>query len=224
MIMASLIEHVSQHLGIAMARQMALSDYLGEHNWQVNMDAERIIFNGNQAYPIQLLGSESSLDNTWLWIWANAAALEQFPPSLFRDASQIRRLGEAEGITELTTDTTPMSAVSNGSVYSALAVGVSGAACYYRCPYENGALFCLIYDVPLTVKPLPLERTATVIMQILQYGLPHKAVITPFLEQQGYGITIQDNRWIAEDSAKRQIQLTFDDLDRMSGLTTSISR
>ena len=76
----------------------------------------------------------------------------------------------------------------------------------------------------LTVKLLPLERIATVIMQIFQYGLPHKAVITPFLEQQGYGITIQDNQWIAEDAAKHQIQLTFDDLERMSGLTTSISQ
>jgi hypothetical protein len=224
MTVASLIEHLSQHMGMAIARQLALSDYLGQHTWQANLEAGRIIFNGNQAYPIQALGSESSLDNTWLWIWANTESLRQFPPSLFQDAHRMRHLGEAEMIAELTTDIMPISILSNGAVYSALAVGVCGAACYYRCPYENGALFCLLYDVPLTVKPLPLERAATVIMQLLQSGMPHKAVITPFLEQQGYVITTQDKTWIAEDAAKRQIQLTFDDSDRINGLKTSISR
>jgi hypothetical protein len=70
----------AQHVATAMARQVALADLIGERNWSVDLSAGHATFGDDLRFAIQLLGTESQGDGTWLWAWANAES--NLPPAL----------------------------------------------------------------------------------------------------------------------------------------------
>jgi len=69
--MTTFAEQFATHAATSFARQRTLADFLGEHHWQVDMDAGTVDFGAGRTYAIQLLGTESQGDDTWLWAWAN---------------------------------------------------------------------------------------------------------------------------------------------------------
>ena len=72
--MSNFLELMESSAGGALARQLALGDYLGAHEWEVNTQTGRVDFGKKRVHPIQILGSENQRDGTWMWAWANTAS------------------------------------------------------------------------------------------------------------------------------------------------------
>ena len=85
--MTAFLDHFTQHIGTSFARQLALADYLGECRWQVDVVGGTIHFEDKGSYPIQLLGSESEMEGTWLWAWANEMLVQEVKPEVLRAAT-----------------------------------------------------------------------------------------------------------------------------------------
>ncbi|WP_345780486.1 DUF6882 domain-containing protein, partial [Xanthomonas sacchari] len=106
--------------------------------------AGRVYFGEDLQFPIQLLGTAAEASASGLWAWANTAS--NLPPALLANANALRAHGEHEGIAELAA---PSSALGeDGGHHIALLAGALRGRCYYRAPYDGGALFFLLEDVP----------------------------------------------------------------------------
>jgi hypothetical protein len=131
-----------------MAKQHRLAELIGEDDWNLDVQQALLSFSpSNISFDVQLLGTHSEVSNTWLWADANVGG-DLLPVSL-EMCRRARKAGRELGQTcfiddkhvyidqfgEPTADTLAM--VSSHLV---------GADAYYRCPYEDGALYVAIQD------------------------------------------------------------------------------
>ena len=63
---------------------------LNTPRWFVDFETGTLSF-GENSYPVQFLGSESTLDDTWMWGWNN---INDFPPSVLTMAEWMRDIGQ----------------------------------------------------------------------------------------------------------------------------------
>jgi len=201
----------AQHVGTAMARQFALADLLGERDWSVDLSAGQATFGGDLRFAIQLLGTESHGDNSWLWAWANEAS--NLPPGLLHLGGWLRDYGERAGVAELTEPGFPLDR-ADGAQLALVASGLTGRP-YYRGPYDGGALFFHLEGVPES--PVAPERVVTVLSQVIQtWPLPHRRVAPAFLTQQGWAVEAAGERLSARHPDGLTIDITFDEQGRIA--------
>lgn len=206
--------------GTAMARQIALAEFLDERSWAVDLETGSVTFGDDLTYPIQLLGTESHLNDTWLWAWANPSEL---PTPLLEAAQQLREYGQQQKISEFTTNTFKLE-VADGHRVAMLATGLVRKTCYYRGPYENGALFFLVMGLPKEVfVPVTVERACTVINQVISvFEVDHRVMAESFLQEQGFALstTVDGLHAVRDDSGS--LDLAFDDAGRITEINATL--
>ena len=131
-------------LGKMMVIQNACAEQVAKgRNWNVDFGRGTLAF-GNDEYPVQFLGSESSYSNTWMWGWNN---INGFDEKLIRLAREAKKMGEAWNLEPLTTDTFDLDDTFNGHNLSIVACGISGENyCYYRGPHEMARCLWLFQE------------------------------------------------------------------------------
>ncbi len=215
---------VDQHIGLSFRKQLALSDFLGKHSWQVDAGKGTItfgkgprLFGRRRIYPIQVLGTEAEDAGTWLWAWANTQS--QLAPGVLRAAERVRSFGESHGIDELVTPELRSSEYP-GHLLALVGAGIADADCYYRGPYPYGAAFVLIYETPLRrARPTPLERIGRVIGQVISdYEVDHRAMARAYLEAEGVRYEEEDSALSVVNPAGPSLTITFDELGRIDEL------
>jgi hypothetical protein len=215
-VVAGFDELFSRHVATAMARQLALADLIGERDWSVDLTAGTAAFGPDLRFPLQLLGSESHLDGTWLWAWANSAS--NLPADVLHLAGWLRAYGSSTGVAELTDATFPLSR-ADGHRLALLASGLTGRP-YYRGPYEGGALFFHLENVPAAeVTP---ERAVTVLSQTISaFPVDHRLAVVSFLEQQGWQVRDED-AVTGRHGSGATLHVTFDQLGRIAQFNANI--
>jgi hypothetical protein len=206
----------AQQVAPALARQLALADLIGDGGWQVDLAAGTVTFGDGLRFPIQLLGTEGYEDGTWLWAWANEES--DIPPVLLHLCGWIREYGRQNGIPELTEASFPLTR-ADGHRLALLAAGLTGRA-YYRGPYEGGALFFHLENLPEQVlAPVTPERALTVIGQAIQsFELDHRLMVQAFLQQQGWQVETAPQQVIGHHPDGSEAHIDFDDQGRISHL------
>lgn len=212
-------EEFARHVGTALARQLALADHLGERNWAVDITAGTASFGDDLTYRIQLLGTESHDDGTWLWAWANSES--GLPDTVLRAAGWLRERGRATGPAELAEPGFPLDR-ADGHRLALLASGLTGN-CYYRGPYPGGALFFQLEGVPAAVlSPISPERATTVLTQAIQaYALDHRTLVESFFAQQGWRVDVTSAAVTGHHPGGTALRVTFDDLGRIGEISAA---
>lgn len=215
--MPSFQDVFAQQVASAVARQLALADLIGDNGWQVDLAAGTATFGPELTFPIQLLGTESNGDRSWLWAWANAES--QIPPVLLHLCDWIREYGRQNGIPELTEPEFPLDR-ADGHRLALLAAGLTGRA-YYRGPYDGGALFFHLENLPERVSaPVPPERAVTVLGQVIQsFEVDHRTVVTAFFQQQGWAVEAGPELVTGTHPGGSELRVTFDGQGRIGELT-----
>jgi hypothetical protein len=200
----------------ALARQLALADLIGDRDWQVDLAAGTARFGTDLTYPIQLLGTEGYADGTWLWAWANGES--DIQPVQLHLCGWIREYGRQNGIPELTEPGFPLQR-ADGHRLALLASGLTGRA-YYRGPYDGGALFFHLENLPEQVlAPAPPERALTVLGQVIQsFEVDHRTMVPAFLRQQGWQVEAAPRLVIGRHPGGSDARIEFDELGRISQL------
>lgn len=207
-------ELLSEHVGAAFARQLAFADFLGERNWNLDLGTGKVGFGDDLEYPIQLLGSEAHNNNTWLWAWANRHI--DPAPQAMAAATRLRDLGKKRGIAPLAEPTFSLDA-ADGHAIAMVASGIEGGCCYYRGPYNGGAAFFLVTDVPKSLlAPVPPERAITVLTQVIsQFDVDHRLMAKSFLASQGFELR-EESKSVTASREGGTITLSFDELGRLT--------
>lgn len=157
------------HVASSFEKQEHLAQVIGEHAWEVEMSTGTLTFKqrtGMLETGIQLLGTQSFLDNTWLWAWGNEES--EIPEDLLGAADHLREVGERDGIASFSN---PELAIdeNDGHRLAMIACGMLQMPGYYRGPYGDGAAFFLIHEAEWAFEQVarPALRVATLFPQVL---------------------------------------------------------
>jgi hypothetical protein len=141
------------YLSDAVSELQAKQDLLDERfaisrhdRWDLDLEAGEIVF-AMEDKPlliagVQVVGTVSTLSETWLWSWANY----KIPTNAVSELSAVRDFGEAENFANLTVPKWPAEAV-DGWEMTAVAAKVLGASGAYRTPNDTGFTYLSLMDV-----------------------------------------------------------------------------
>ncbi len=176
--LASLFE---EHALLALEKQEKLVALLGEHEWVLDLDAGQVRFDDRHAFGVQILGTVSESDGSWLWAWADTHS--PLPDDLLDTARQLRDLDTADRIPELQQPSVELSQI-DGHYLSMIASGLTRANAYYRGPIEGGAVFFLIFAPEIDRQPgfdrKALEGVLTYL--ITTYEIRPRAALVAYLK------------------------------------------
>lgn len=176
---------LSLSAGSAVLRQNRMGSLvIGENGWNVDLKNRRIRF-GEHEFDCGIIGSESYYSNTWLWGWANTES--GLPELSFAPARRAKRnLPDCE---EITSAKFSLDELHSGHNLAMVTVGSAEKnVCYYRCPYEGGAVFVQIDGLPDEIfAPAPLFDIANRIVEIIgSLYCDHRLLCAGMLHQNGY--------------------------------------
>lgn len=213
-------ELFSQHIASSSLKQQNLSAFLGDHNWNVNLETGKADFGKGRIYPIQIVGTESEVNGKWLWGWANEGS--DIPANLLTCATSLKALGINEGIEELAESQIELNEV-DGHMLAMVTCGVCNADAYYRGPYDGGALFFTMQQMPLQNQQAasPVELINIMSAVISQFPVNHKIMAQSFLNQQGYSLAESEGKIVASAANGNDITVGFDELGRINGMETT---
>jgi hypothetical protein len=205
-----------QHVALSLEKQYALADYLGSHNWNVDLGEGKVDFGQRRVFQIQLLGSEDYEVGTWLWAWANTHIQNSAHQGIFQAGAALREYGLQNNVAELTTSELELDGSIDGHRLALVASALYPADFYYRGEIANGAVYFLVTDTPLQKRPsADVPRLITIITQIINtFEVNHRRMISSYLTQKGF---VGDGEvWQHQDGQKLVTQ--FDALDRLASI------
>jgi hypothetical protein len=121
------------------------------HRWDYDLDDGTLTFSQDGVARvvalIQIVGTTSETDGTWLWSWAN----QSLPGKVTRAIGDVRAFGERESLSELTTPSLTDDEYL-GWAMTAITARVLGSKGAYRCPrHDNGFLYLVYVDLGFAV-------------------------------------------------------------------------
>ncbi len=172
-------------IGKGLARYYGLLDWLGDHRINIDLEKALIDFGDNRTFPIQLLGTESKISNTWLWSWANTKS--QFPTYLIEAAEMMREHEFGVAVAELTTPQFSVDQV-NGFELSLLGSSWIPGTVPFVYHYEDGSLHMLIEELPNSIGEIcSMQRISTIIHDIIANPIIDPLwAIDAFLRSEGF--------------------------------------
>lgn len=210
----SFLDLVSLSAGMAIARQNAFGELIAERGgWNVDIRGRKITF-GDKSFDIGILGTESEQSGTWLWGWANT---EANIPELANAAS--RRAKKTLGACpEFSTGKFMLDELHTGHNIAMAAVGAAEkCCCYYRCPYDGGALFVQIEGLPDEIFS-PLDSTGIMrrYLEIIRsFYCDHRLLAAGFLYQNNTEFSEKDGE-IEAFFPDRTLVFSFENVDGLS--------
>lgn len=146
--MNKLLDYLERYALLSQEKQDNLAHSIGEHFFDLDLEAGKARFGGGSEFSVQVLGTQS--DNTLTWLWAWAEEQTEIPENLIRSALDLRAWGTKAGIAEFVEPEIDIDR-ADGRMISLIASEVCAASCYYRDAYEGGALFLLLFGESLTL-------------------------------------------------------------------------
>ncbi len=208
---------LSTSVGGSCARQLALGELIGKRDWSVDIDQGIVQFGKDLQFPMQLLGTESNGDDSWLWAWANQQS--PFPDAQLQHCLQLREIGTKKNIPEFAERSFPLE-VASGYEIGTVASALLGNAFYYRAPHDHGALVFTIQDLPAELGArVPIERVVRVIQEVVDnFDINAQAMCQQFLIDQQFNLRTNKDSISAIRGAST-IELSFDELGRLTNLS-----
>lgn len=208
---------LSEHICFSLLKQQALSAFLGEHSWNLNLEKGVVDFGEDKVFPIQFIGTESTADETWQWGWANTQG--EIPQQLLSQVNKLRDYGNQNQIKFLSEEKTSLSELSGHDV-GMLASGCCGADAYYHGSYDGGAVVFLVYETPLQKLPdLPPQQIVLTIVSTLQsFDVEHRTMVLSFLKQLGCEVEESEHQIEGKLADEMKLIIGLDDSGRIVGV------
>lgn len=173
-----------QVFSACLGKMVAIQTACGEQvvkgqDWNVDF-SEGVILFGEQSYPLQFIGSESTSSDTWLWGWEN---INGFPEEIIQLATNAKVVGERWNLEPLKTAEFSLDDIFNGHNLSIVTCGLVDKYCYYRGPHSGGAIFVAFSGVPDSVfASVDVQRFVSITMHcVQQFTIDHKIFVEGFL-------------------------------------------
>lgn len=213
-----------QYAAISFDRQLSIVEQIGDWSFELDPKAGEITFTKKRIFgsnkvrtsSVQILGSESQRDHSWLWGWANQSGLGE---KALKAANRVQQIGSENGIPEFTTAS--QSVLDTGHALSLTVAGMFGKPGYYRCPYKGGAAFVMLEDASFMVPAAnPVLRIAQVFPQLIETFkvADHRTAFESYLLAHELDATSKDDRVEGRMPDGQSVSAIFDDARRLTSL------
>lgn len=186
---------------------------IGDRDWRVDLDTQKLYFADDMCFEIQVLGTFSHASSTWLWSWANTQW--GLTPALLEHALALKNFGEEHDISIFSQD---MQELKPQQVHllGMLSSGMLGNSCYYAADYGDGILLMTINDKAIDdVDSDDCARISSVFSEtIALFEMNHRKALAYYLKDKGFAV------WKHTTATKNNItiQAEFDEFDRLTSL------
>jgi len=211
---------VEQHAGLSFEKQLRFGELIGDHAWKLDMTAGTIVF-GELVFPIQIIGSFSFQDHSWMCGWANTQS--GIPENLLQQSYKLKELGEEEEIEVLNSGHFQ---VEEDFVHQIglFACGFFETKSYYCANYGQGILVVTI-DSPAipAIDKSRLEGILTTFPQLISsMELDPRNTFFNYLIDRECLLKVS-NEQIEGLKGETIIKAGFDELNRLTVLESSLS-
>ncbi|WP_269542385.1 DUF6882 domain-containing protein [Cerasicoccus fimbriatus] len=140
-----LVERVKEveELNSNLSQQYGLGSY---ERWDIDQEVGDLLFSNagevQLSCKVVILGSYSSVSETWMWGWANPSLLDH----LTKDTERLIEYGEQHNISDLTEPKTEATE-DEAWALSAFACRILGGRGLYRGPTGNGFIIMMITEL-----------------------------------------------------------------------------
>lgn len=218
---------VVPYLGIALERQLYLASLLSENPYAFfDMTTGKVTIDDKFSVDVQILGTESYTDQSWLWGWANDVS--NIPDNLLLRAKQLKQYGEQRQINALVQPGLTLDETHNGHYIGMLGSGLLNTNAYYSIGYDGGALYVLIDDENFpTDERDPLQRIGLTFPQLIG-GMPvpdHRLAFKGYAEAHHLPILSETATQIQLLGSNNQTLIAqFDTLNRLTQLNAQLQQ
>jgi len=210
-------ELLDQHAGLSFEKQLIFDDIIGDNLWQFDKISGTITFADTLIFPVQIIGSISFIDNSWLWGWANSKS--EFPENLLVQSNQLKKLGEKKGIKELTEE---HFLVDENFEYKIglISSGLFKSQSYYCANYGQGTLVVTIDSEKIPdIDKKNFEKILSSFLQLISIiDLNHKSAFRNYLIDRDFRLKIADDKIEGSKNGKIIVG-EFDKLSRLTNLS-----
>lgn len=206
-------------LSLSAAAMISRQNKMGElviadNNWSYDIRNRQITF-GESRFTAGILGAENEREHTWLWSWAST---ESNLPELA--AAPSRRAKRAlHGVPEFTEGKFLLEdELHTAHNLAMVSCAVSGKpVCYYRCPYDGGAMFVQVEGLPEAVfVPVSQHEFMRTFLEVIgSIYCDHRLLAAGFLYMNGNEFTEDDNAITAQIGENR-LRFTFEKVGELS--------
>lgn len=168
-------------LSITLAQSLIVQERVSDNivknqDWMVDFTDGTIAF-GNKKYPVQFLGTESYISNTFLWGWEN---INNYPENVLEAVHRLKEIGNNYKVEVLTDASFDFNDLYNGFNMAIVGAGLlKDNYALYKCPYDSGAAFLLFKNVDKDIfSTVDSMKFINVINQCIgSYDVDHKLLV-----------------------------------------------
>jgi len=219
--MTKITAYLEQYALISLEKQDKFDRLIGEHTMEFDIDTGEIRFSNGLAVTFQALGTESGNTLTWLWAWSDEQP--DMPVHLLRSAYQLKDWGEKHDVLEFCSPSIDLDK-ADGQIISLIAAEVCKASCYYRDPYEGGALYVLLFDKSIDAQQqfnrAGLSRKLLDLISLYEFN--HKNALISYFSMKGLSPVETGTTVTCELGSGEQLSAEFDASGHLTSLNGEI--
>ncbi|MBT32583.1 MAG: hypothetical protein CMO01_23220 [Thalassobius sp.] len=212
-----LFEH---HAALSFEKQLLFGEVIGDNSWQFDMNTGTISFGSELSFPVQVIGSLSFNDSSWMWGWANTQS--GIPNDLLLQSHQLKTLGEDKQVEELID---PHFTVDQNFEHKVgmIACGLFNAKSYYCANYGQGTLVVTIESDDIA--PIDRDRVEPIMTKFPQLissmELNHKNTFINYLIDRSFKVKLSENK-VEGLRLGKSVVADFDEQDRLTNLNGNL--
>ena len=204
----SMAELYDRSFALACEKQEIFAKIVEGLDWSCDMLEGKLTYGDDKVFDIQVIGTYSENEKSWLWAWANNQS--GIPETFLQTSLAMRNLGTTHQLQDLTSPKL-QSATDPGAFYSVIALGVFGDTCYVPLTFKG-------LKVYVTVRSKEVDGMARNEASLIcshftnltaSYQFPHKYCLQYYLMAKGYQVENCGNNILAK-KGKDQILGIFD--------------
>lgn len=198
----------------AFENQKIFFEKIWEKNW--NYDLENKIFTiwDNITFPLEILGTLSHHDETFLWAWENPGL--KLHEKVIQKSLELKKFWEKEKIDIFSIGKWE---ISNEFFHKIAAVSVwfFDLGAYFVADYGSGAMLVVVpkWENPNPKSPNGMEIISNFMEFISHFEVHHKNALTNYLKNKNIKFSEKNNEMII-GIAEITLRATFDEMGRIT--------
>ncbi len=189
-------ELYNQSFLLSMEKQEIFSEMVDGLGWSCDMLEGKLTYGDDKVFDIQIIGSYSVNEKSWLWAWANTQS--GIPEKFLQTALAMKSIGEAYQIEDLMMAKKEMDS-DPGVYFSTIASAMLKESCYVPLTYKG----LVVYVTVISKEADSKARTAPALIcshftnVAANFTFPHKYTLFFYLKAKGYEVELPGNNIVA---------------------------
>ena len=212
-------ELYNQSIALSLEKQEIFDELVKDLGWSCDMLEGKVTFGDDKVFDIQVLGTYSENEKSWLWAWANNQS--GIPEKFLQTSQAVQALGKAYNIEDFIAPKLEMDS-DPGIYFATIASVMAKESCYLALPFKGITVYVTITSeaVESKVRTAPALLCSHFSFIAANYSFPHKYSLYFYLKNKGYEVELPGNNIIAQ-KGEDQILGIFDLKGRLMKISNS---